>query len=148
MSNLFISLWFHVIFFRGTEFLFGPVKFIKVHARWACIQFKFSWRLGHLLSLKIGETIHFQTLVFLGKEFPQYMYSGKYQPWAQILKFLTRPNLYGAHQFNLKIFYINDYKKKGIADLPFESESRTPSLKWNFLTSYLSHLSSTKKGLD
>jgi hypothetical protein len=31
--------------FRACEFLFEQVKFIELHVLWACIQFKFLWRL-------------------------------------------------------------------------------------------------------
>jgi hypothetical protein len=33
---------FHEFFFRAGEILFGQVKFKEVHARWTCIEFKFS----------------------------------------------------------------------------------------------------------
>jgi hypothetical protein len=54
-------------------------------------------------SLIIGNTSHFQTIVFREKEFPQY-------DWEQILNFLTRPNLYGVNRFDFKISYSNDKK--------------------------------------
>jgi hypothetical protein len=78
---------------------------------------------GHLLSskqkiTKNGKNNPFIKPCFPEKIFPQH--NGRYKPWAQILKFLTRPNLYGVQQFDFKIFYINDKKAWQI------SESRTP----------------------
>jgi hypothetical protein len=45
---------------------------------------------------------------FSGKKIPQY--NGRYQLWAQILEFLTRPNIHGVHWFDFKIVYINNKK--------------------------------------
>jgi hypothetical protein len=72
----------------------------------------------------IVKTTHFQTLFFQIKKFPQY--HGRYQPWAQILKFRTRPNLYRVYLFDFKIFYINDKKASPICDLKAKVRPPTP----------------------
>jgi hypothetical protein len=70
-----------------------------------------TWYCQNKKSLKCGKQSIFKPSFFREKIL---QYNGRYQLWAQILKFLTRPNLYRVQWFDFKIFYINDKKASPI----------------------------------
>jgi hypothetical protein len=126
----FRDLCFHLLMPSPWHPIFKNISFLEVHTFWKILKSVMTLAatvarntLGHLLLwkqkiTKNGENNSFSNPRFCGKKKQQKnkkppQYNGWYQPWAQILKFLTTQNLYAViDSFSIYMcIYINDKKE-------------------------------------